>query len=119
MRMAIKNPSDDSIMAVLRTEMRDRPVRLAFALLLFMAAALLMPSAEVDKSTVTGVMPTHRDWSGPEPPVPACLFSVNDLAADDAKTTLVAKTQVNEGLPFTPPSMTCFPKNPKTTSLFR
>ena len=54
-RMAIEVPSGDSIMAVLRAEMRDRSVRLAFALLLFMAAALLMPSADVDECGVPPV----------------------------------------------------------------
>ena len=118
-RMAIEVPSGDSIMAVLRAEMRDRSVRLAFALLLFMAAALLMPSADVDESGMPPVASSHHDLTGPAMPVPACLPPTWHPAVDDAKTTLGAEARAFDGLPLTPPWMAFFPDNPKTSFLFR
>ena len=117
-RMAIKDPSGDSIMAVLRTEMRDRPVRLAFALLLFMAAALLMPSADVHEPGVHPVTSSHLDSTGPAMPVPASLPSTGHPAVGDEKTTLVADASALERFPLTRPRMACFPENPKTSFLF-
>ena len=118
-RMAIEDPSGDSIMAVLRTEMRDRPVRLAFALLLFMAAALLMPSADVDEPGVSPVTSSHPDSAGPAMPVSAYLSSTALPTMGDAKPTLGAETPDSEGRPLTQPWMACFPANPKTSFLFR
>lgn len=117
--MAIKDPSSDSIMAVLRAQMRDHPARLAFALLLFMAAALLMQSADIVESGVPTVTSTQFDSPGPTLPVPACFPSTKLPGVRDAKTTLLAQTGAYDGLPLTQLQMACFSENPKTSFLFR
>ena len=106
-------------MAVLRAQMRDHSARLAFALLLFMAAALLMQSADIVESGVTPVTSSQFDATGPALPAQACFSSTGVPDLGDAKTTLLAQTGAYDGLPLTQLQMACFSENPKTSFLFR
>lgn len=117
--MAIQDPSDDSIMGVLRTEMRNRPVRLALTLFLFIAAALLMPTAEVHEAGMPVAMSLHLDSRDAESPMLACPTAMEQPAAGDEKTLLDAETPKVEGLSLTQPQMACFPENREAFVLFR
>ncbi len=117
--MSIEDPSDDSIMGVLRTEMRNRPVRLALTLFLFIAAALLMPSAEVHEAGRPVITSSQIDLAHAASSVVVHMFSIEQPTAGDEKTTLDAETLNFEKLPLTPPRIACFPESPKTSLLFR
>lgn len=117
--MAIQDPSDDSIMGVLRTEVRARPARLALTLFLFIAAALLMPSADVLETGRPVVTSSHFDSENAASPALACLPSMEQPAADDEKTTLDAETSYIKQSPIAPRLMACFPENREASVLFR
>lgn len=117
--MAIQYPSDDSIMGVLRTEMRNRPVRLALTLFLFIAAALLMPSAEVHEASRPVITSSQIDSAHAASSVIVRMSSIEQPVAGDEKTTLDAETPKVERLSLTQPLMACFPESPKTSLLFR
>jgi hypothetical protein len=117
--MAIQDPSDDSFMGVLRTEVRNRPVRLALTLFLFIAAALLMRSAEVHEAGRPMAMPSHLESKDSASPVLACLSALEQPAVGDEKTTLDAETRPFEQPPLTQPQMACFPENREASVLFR
>lgn len=115
--MSIDKPSNDSIMAVLRTELRDRPVRIVATLLFIVAAALLMPSAEVHVN-------------GPNVPLPgsavfAAVSSTNMSSINVqclppyAATALDAETPMTGESPFMPLRLACFPQFPEASFLFR
>ncbi len=115
--MAIEYPSEESIVAVLRNEMRVRPVRLALLFFFMTAAAMLMPSAEVHKVGI----PVSISDSGQidvKSSLPTCPTVLESLR-DHAETALNAQTESVSSPLLKPPQMVCFPENAETDVLFR
>lgn len=99
--------------------MRNRPVRLALTLFLFIAAALLLPSAEVHEASRPVITSSQIDSAHAASSVVVHMFSIEQPAAGDEKTTLDAETPKVERLSLTQPLMACFPENREASVLFR